>query len=70
MDVDGSEGFPGDVTVTVTYELTEEFGLMIDYMATTNKPTPVDMSNHFMVNLAGHVSLINIYDIVVLYTYV
>ncbi|XP_060558312.1 galactose mutarotase-like [Ruditapes philippinarum] len=54
VDTDGSEGFPGDVTITVTYELTEESGLMIDYKATTNKPTPVDISNHFMVNLSGH----------------
>lgn len=55
-DADGAEGFPGDLTVNVTYELTTEFGLLIDYQATTNKPTPVDISNHFMVNLAGHVS--------------
>ncbi|KAL4238054.1 hypothetical protein ACF0H5_002765 [Mactra antiquata] len=54
VDVDGSEGFPGDLFLTVTYELTEESGLMMDYKATTNKPTPVDISNHFMVNLSGH----------------
>lgn len=54
VDKDGSEGFPGDLNVKVTYELTEEDGLMMDYEATTNKPTPVDLSNHFMVNLAGH----------------
>lgn len=53
-DADGAEGFPGDLSVTVTYELTAESGLMIDYQATTNKPSPVDLSNHFMVNLAGH----------------
>lgn len=53
--MDGSEGFPGDLEVTVTYELTAEFGLMVDYQATTNKATPVDLSNHFMVNLSGHV---------------
>lgn len=57
-DVDGSEGFPGDVIITVTYELTEEAGLMIDYKATTNKATPIDLSNHFMFNLGGHVCFI------------
>ena len=55
-DVDGSEGFPGDVNVTVTYELTSGNGLMMDYTATTKKPTPVDIANHFMANLGGHVS--------------
>lgn len=54
VDVDGSEGFPGDLTVTVTYELTSDSGLMVDYQATTTKPTPVDLSNHFMFNLSGH----------------
>lgn len=54
VDKDGTEGFPGDVTTTVTYELTSENGLMMDYQATTNKPTPVDLSNHFLFNLAGH----------------
>ncbi|XP_052768579.1 galactose mutarotase-like [Mya arenaria] len=53
-DVDGAEGFPGDVDVTVTYELTSDAEFMMDYQATTNKATPIDMANHFMVNLAGH----------------
>ena len=56
VDKDGTEGFPGDVTTTVTYELTSENGLMMDYQAKTTKPTPVDLSNHFLFNLAGHVS--------------
>ena len=56
IDVDGSEGFSGDVMITVTYELTEESGLMIDYKAIATKVTPIDLSNHFMFNLAGHVS--------------
>jgi len=55
-DVDGSEGFPGDVDVSVTYEMTPEGELVMDYQATANKPTPIDLGNHFMVNLAGHVS--------------
>ena len=56
VDKDGTEGFPGDVTTTVTYELTSENGLMMDYQATTSKSTPIDLSNHFLFNLAGHVS--------------
>ena len=59
VDKDGTEGFPGDVTTTVTYELTSKDGLMIDYQATTTKPTPIDLSNHFLFNLAGHVSNFN-----------
>lgn len=57
MDKDGAESFPGALTVNVTYEVTEESELVIDYQATTSKPTPVDLSHHVMLNLSGHVSL-------------
>ncbi|KAH3844661.1 galactose mutarotase-like [Dreissena polymorpha] len=53
-DADGSEGFPGDVTTHVTFSLDSENTLTMDYVASTNKPTVVDMGSHFMVNLGGH----------------
>ena len=55
---DGEEGFPGEVTAIVTYELTSDNELIMDMSATTTKPTPVDLTNHALFNLAGHVSII------------
>lgn len=55
IDPDGSEGLPGEVTTKVTYSLDGDNTLVMDYEATTTKPTVVDMGSHFMVNLAGHV---------------
>lgn len=58
VDPDGSEGLPGEVTTKVTYTLDSDNTLTMDYVATTTKPTVVDMGSHFMVNLAGHVCTI------------
>ena len=54
---DGEEGFPGEVNTTVTYELTDDNELIIDYTATSTKPTPINLTNHSYFNLAGHVSI-------------
>jgi len=51
---EGEQGFPGDVTIRVTYTLTDEDELRIDYDATTDRATPLNLSNHTYFNLAGH----------------
>ena len=53
---DGDMGFPGNLTVHVTFTLTTEHGnpaLNIDYLATTDKPTVVNFTNHSYFNLSG-----------------
>jgi aldose 1-epimerase len=53
LSKDGEEGFPGNLQVKVNYSWTDSNALMIEYSATTDKPTVVNLTSHMYFNLAG-----------------
>jgi aldose 1-epimerase len=50
---DGEEGYPGNLRIEVTYSVTEENEFIIEYSATTDRSTPINLTNHSYFNLAG-----------------
>lgn len=53
QEADGTGGFPGNITVTVTYTVRADNTLVLDYKGTTDKPTVMNLTNHFYFNLNG-----------------
>ncbi len=54
LSPDMEQGFPGNLDITVTYTLTHENELVIEYLAVPDKDTPVNLTNHAYFNLSGH----------------
>jgi aldose 1-epimerase len=50
---DGDQGFPGELTASITYRWTSDYRLIVDYMATTTRPTVFNPTQHSYFNLAG-----------------
>lgn len=50
---DGDQGFPGTLTIHLTYSIDEKNDFRIDYRATTDKPTVINLTNHTYFNMAG-----------------
>lgn len=53
LSADGTDGFPGNLSTTLIYSITHDNGLSINYEATTDMPTVVNLSNHAYFNLNG-----------------
>ena len=54
VSADGENGFPGELTVNLTYKLSSRNGLEVSYEATTTKPTVLNVTNHSFFNISGN----------------
>ena len=54
LSKDGEEGYPGNLQVTIIYTVTLNNELRIEYSATTDQPTPINLSHHSYFNLSGN----------------
>ncbi|HTF94928.1 MAG TPA: aldose epimerase family protein [Cellvibrio sp.] len=59
LSEDGDQGFPGNLQVTVTYQFTHHDEMVVDYFATTDKATPVNLTQHTYFNLASKGDVLN-----------
>lgn len=53
LSLDGEEGYPGNLRVKVTYELSDQDELKIHYLSETDQATPINLTNHTYFNLSG-----------------
>jgi aldose 1-epimerase len=60
---DGDQGFPGNLTASVTYTLTDRNEVRLNYEATTDKATPINLTSHAYFNLGGHGGPISEYEL-------
>ncbi len=70
VSADGEEGYPGELTVTVTFSWSDDNGLVIDYSAVTDKDTIINLTNHSYFNLGGAAADVHGYELTLNSSYI